>query len=74
MSGTSIVGDETEIDCPWCEKPQNIQDVTTDGCLKVGFEGECRDCLRPWVITEVEYRATVWVDRLDLKKVSGGVP
>lgn len=65
MSLTYTVGDGQEVDCPWCGKPQSIGDLVVDDCLKAGYEGECRDCNKPWVICEVEYSPTVWVDRVE---------
>ena len=54
-------GNETYVPCPACGAECCIQDVTTDGCLKPGFEDACEHCGAAWVIDAVEYSATVWV-------------
>lgn len=57
----SQIGDETFVPCPTCGKQMNIQDITTDGCLKPGFVSTCEHCSAEFEIDDVEFRAEVWV-------------
>jgi hypothetical protein len=56
------VGDETTVPCPVCLADVTIQDITTDGCLKPGFDDfDCRKCGAALEIHAVDYSATVYV-------------
>lgn len=55
-------GNEVVVPCPACGADVSIQDITTDGCLKPGFDDlDCRACGAAMEIDDVEYSATVWV-------------
>jgi hypothetical protein len=57
--GTYAIGDSHEIECLACHKNIDLTYISTDGCLKKGFEDVCEHCGAKYVITSVEYYATV---------------
>jgi len=71
MADERTCGDETTVPCPACGADVSIQDITTDGCLKPGFDDfDCRKCGAALEIDDVEYSATVWVKIKPERKVS----
>lgn len=64
------VGDDVNVDCPWCGVEQSIQDHVSDG-LDEGFEFECEDCQKMIEVTGVDYSVTVTVDRPKIRPADG---
>ena len=59
------MGDDEYVPCPWCEKDQCIQDFAIDGVLDEGYKFSCDDCGKKIIISGVDYRVRVYVDRVD---------
>jgi len=60
INDTYTIGDSHEIECPACKKNICLIDAEIDGCLKEGYEDNCEHCGAKYVITCVDYSATVW--------------
>ena len=59
------MGDDDSIPCPSCGKDICLIDARIDGCLKPGYRSDCEHCGAEFVLTDVDYTATVFAKKAE---------
>jgi hypothetical protein len=60
---TDTVGDEQEVECPWCGESICLQDPYIEGTLEAGWKSECEHCGKTFEVKAADYEITVYLRR-----------